>query len=116
MFLKPSVGTDAAFEDLTFFQNVITYENFAPTIAEKTFKELAKLKCFLREETVVFALFSDYSELTNKKKKRKLMEKVCKKHLAPRLDEFRRDIPDCSRAITIDDATELHDMIRLAPY
>ena len=69
MFLKPSTGTVAAFEDLMFSQNMITYQNFAPTIAERTFKELAKLKCFLSEETVVFALFSDYSELTNKKKK-----------------------------------------------
>ena len=62
MFLKPSVGTDAAFEDLTFLQVMITYKNFAPTFAEKAFKELAKLECFLREETVVFALFSDYFE------------------------------------------------------
>ena len=48
-------GTDAAFEDLTFLQNMIMYKIFAPTIAERTFKELAKLKCFLSEETVVFA-------------------------------------------------------------
>ena len=67
MFLKPSVGTDAAFEDLTFLQDMITYKNFAPTFAERAFTELAKLECFLNEETVVFALFSDYSELTNKK-------------------------------------------------
>ena len=71
MFLKPSVGTDAAFEDLTFLQNMITYKNFAPTIVERTFKELVKLKCFFSEETVVFALFSDYSMLTKKKKKKK---------------------------------------------
>ena len=70
MFLKPSVGTDAAFKDLTFLQNMITYKNFAPTFAERTFKEHAKLKCFLSEETVVFALFNDYSELANKKKKK----------------------------------------------
>ena len=70
MFLKSSVGTDAAIEDLTFLQNMITYEDFAPTIAERTYKELAKLKCFLTEETVVFASFSDYSELTNKKIKK----------------------------------------------
>ena len=69
MFLKPRVGKDAALEDLTFLQNMITHKNFAPTIAEKTFKELAKLKCFLSEETVVFALFCDYSELTKKTKK-----------------------------------------------
>ena len=47
---------------------MITNKNFAPTIAERAFKELAKRGCFLSEETVVFALFSDYSELTNKKK------------------------------------------------
>ena len=47
---------------------MITYKNFAPTIAEKAFIELAKLECFLNDETVVFALFSDYSELTNEKK------------------------------------------------
>ena len=111
MFLKPSVGTDAAFKDLTFLQNMITYKNFAPTFAERTFKERAKLKCFLSEETVVFALFNDYSELANKKK-RKLMEKVYKKHLASRSDYFSRGIPDCSRAITIDHATELYDIIR----
>ena len=69
MFLKPSVGTDAAFKDLTFLQNMIPYKNFASTFAERAFKELAKLQCFLTEETVVFASFSDYSELTNKKKK-----------------------------------------------
>ena len=40
------------------------------------------------------------------------MEKVYKKHLAPHSDEFRRGIPGCSRAITIDHATEFHDMIR----
>ena len=115
MFLKPSVGTDAAFEDLKFLQNMITYKNFAPTIAERAFKELAKLKCFLSEKTAVFALFSDYSELRNKKK-RKLTEKVYQKHLASRSDEFRRGIPGCSRAITIDHATELHDMIRLESW
>ena len=48
---------------------MITYKSFALTIAERAFKEFAKLECFLNEETVVFALFSDYSELTNKKKK-----------------------------------------------
>ena len=68
-WLKSSVGTDAAFEGLTFLQDMITYKNFAPTIAERAFKELAKLECFLSEETVVLALFSDYSELTNKQKK-----------------------------------------------
>ena len=40
------------------------------------------------------------------------MEKVYKKHLASRSDYFSRGIPDCSRAITIDHATELHGMIR----
>ena len=88
---------------------MITYKNFALTIAERAFKELAKLQCFLGEETVVFAMFSDYSELTNKK--RKLMEKVCKKHIAAHLDEFHRGI-FVARAIMIDHATELHDMIR----
>ena len=88
---------------------MITYKNFAPTIAERAFKELAKRECFLSEETVVFALFSDYSELTNKK--RKLIEKVYEKYLAPRSDKFSRDIP-VARAITIDHATALHDMIR----
>ena len=78
---------------------MITYKNFAPTIAERAFKELAKRECFLSEETVVFALFSDYSELTNKKKK--LMEKVYEKRFAPRLDEFSRGIL-VARAITID--------------
>ena len=47
---------------------MITNKNFAPTFAERTFKELAKLESFLSEETVVFAMFSDYSELTKKKK------------------------------------------------
>ena len=69
MLLNPSVGTDAAFEGLTFLQNMITYKNFAPTFAERTFRKLAKLERFLSEETVVFALFSDYFELTNKKQK-----------------------------------------------
>ena len=67
--LKPCVGTDTALEDFTFLQDMIAYKNFAPTFAERAFKELAKLECFLSEETVVFALYSDYSELTNKKKK-----------------------------------------------
>ena len=40
------------------------------------------------------------------------MEKVYKKHLVPRSDGFRRGVPSCSRAITIDHATELHNMIR----
>ena len=88
---------------------MITYRNFTPTYAERAFKKLAKVKCFLSEETVVFALFSDYSKLTNK---RKLIENVYKKYFAPCSDEFRRGIPSCSRAITIDRATELHDMIR----
>ena len=88
---------------------MITYKNFAPTIAKRAFEELAKLECFLSEATVVFALFNDYSKLTNKK--RKLMEKVYKKHLAPRSDEFSRGIP-VARAIAIDHATELHDIIR----
>ena len=88
---------------------MITYKNFAPTIAERAFKELAKFECFLSEETEVFALFSDYCELTNKK--RKLMGKIYKKHLALCLDEFCRGIP-VARAITIDHATELHDTIR----
>ena len=56
---------------------------------------------------LVFALFSDYSELINKNRK----EKVCKKHLAAGSDEFRRGIP-VARIITIDHATELDDMIR----
>ena len=88
---------------------MITYKNFAPTISKRAFRELAKLECFLSEETVVFALFSDYFESTNKN--RKLIKKVYKKHLAPRLDEFSRGIP-VARATTIDHATELHDMIR----
>ena len=88
---------------------MITYKNFAPIIAGRAFKELAKRECFLSEETVVFALFSDYSELTNKK--RKLAEKVYEKHLASRSDEFSRGIL-VARAITIEHATELHDMIR----
>ena len=58
---------------------------------------------------MVFALFSDYSKLT--KKQNKLTKKVYKKHLAPLSDEFSRGIP-VARAITIDHATELHDMIR----
>ena len=58
---------------------------------------------------MVFVKFRDYSELTNKN--RKLMEKVYKNHLAARSDEFCRDIP-VARSITIDHATELHDMIR----
>ena len=48
---------------------MITHKNFAPTFAERAFKELTKLECFLSEETVVFALFGNYSELTNKQKK-----------------------------------------------
>ena len=109
MFLKPSVGTDAAFKDLTFLQNMITYK----TLLKQLLKEHSKS---LRNSNVsgvkklVFALFSDYSELTNKNKK-KLMEKVYRKQFASRSDEFRRGIPGCSRAITIDHATELHDMI-----
>ena len=87
---------------------ISSYKNFAPTIAESAFKELANIECFLREETVVFAIFSDYSELRNKN--RKLMEKVCRKHLAGGSDEFRRGIP-VARAITIDHATELNDVI-----
>ena len=69
---------------------MITYKNFAPTMAERAFKEFAKRECFLSEESVVFALFSDCFELTNRK--RKLMEKVYEKHLAPRSDEFSRGI------------------------
>ena len=88
---------------------MITYQNFAPTIAEKAFNELAKLECFLGEETVVFALFSDYSELINQK--RKLMEKVYEKYFAPRSQEFSRGIL-VARTITIDHATKLHYMIR----
>ena len=88
---------------------MITYKNFAQTITERTFKELANIECFLSEETVVFAMFRDYSELTNKN--RKLMEKVYKNHLAARSGEFCRGIP-VARSITIDHATELHDMIR----
>ena len=86
-----------------------TYKNFAQRIAEKAFKAIANLECFLSEETVVFAMFSDYSKLTNKN--RKLIEKVYKKHLAARLNEFRGGLL-VARAITIDHATELHDMIR----
>ena len=108
-WLKSSGGTDVAYEDLTFLPDMITYKNLASTVVERAFKELAKLECFLSEETVVLALFSDYSELTNKEKK--IMEKIYKKHLAPRSDEFRRGIP-VARAIAIDHATELHDMIR----
>ena len=59
-------------------------------MAERGFKEFAKRECFLSEESVVFALFSDCFELTNRK--RKLMEKVYEKHLAPRSDEFSRGI------------------------
>ena len=58
---------------------------------------------------MVFAWFSDYSELTNKN--RKLMKKVYKKHLAACSDDFHRGI-SVARAITIDHATEIHDMIR----
>ena len=105
--MKSSIGTDVAFEDLTLLQDMITYKNFAQTIAKRAFKKIANLECFLSEETVVFALFSDNSELTNKKKKKK----VRKKHLATGLDNFRRGIR-VVRAITIDHATELHDMIR----
>ena len=112
-WLKSSVGADAAFEDLTFdltfLQYRITYKLFALTIAERAFKELAKLECFLSEEAVVFASFDDYSELTNKKVI--FMEKIYKKHLAPRSDEFSQGIPD-ARAITIDHGTEFHDIIR----
>ena len=57
------------FEDLTFLQDIITYKKLCFNNAERAFKELAKLECFLSEETVGFALFSNYSELTNKKKK-----------------------------------------------
>ena len=65
VWMKSSVGTDVAFENLTFLQDMITYKNFAQTIAESGFKKLANFECFLNEETVVFAMFSDYSELTN---------------------------------------------------
>ena len=88
---------------------MITCKNFAPTIAKRAFKELAKLESFLSKETVVFASFSNYFELTNKKNY--MMEKVYKKHLAPCSDEFSREIP-VARAITIDHATELHDTIQ----
>ena len=88
---------------------MITHKHFALTIAQRAFKELAKLKCFLSEEAVVFALFRDYFELTNKKIK--LMKKVYKKHLALCSDEFSQSIP-VTRALTIDHATELYDMIR----
>ena len=108
-WLKSSDGTDVACEDLTFLPDMITCKNFAPVIAKTAFQEFAKLECFWSEETVVFALFSDYSELTNKK--RKLKEKIYKKYLVPRSDKFSRGIP-VAKAITIDHATELHDMIR----
>ena len=62
---------------------MITYKNFAPTFAERAFRELAKLECFLSEEAVVFALFSDYSELTNKKKKKKINGKGLQKISRP---------------------------------
>ena len=43
--LKSSVGTDYACEASTFLLEMITYKNFAPAIAERAFKELAKLEC-----------------------------------------------------------------------
>ena len=98
-WMKSSVETNVAFKELTFLQDIITYKNFAQTIAEKAFKKLANLECFLSKKTVVYTMFSDYSKLINKNKK--LMEKVCRKHLAARSDEFRRGIP-VVRAITID--------------
>ena len=51
-------------------------------------------------------MFSDYSELTNKNRK----EKVYKKNLAADLNEVCRGVT-VARAITIDHATELNDMI-----
>ena len=88
--MKSSVKTDVAFEDFTFQQDMITYKNFPQTIAERAFKKLANLECFLSEETVFFGIFCDYSKLTNKNRK---LIKVYKKHLAACLDEFRRGLP-----------------------
>ena len=84
---------------------MITYKNFAPTIAERAFKELAKRECFLSGETVIFALFSDYSELTNKKKK--INGKSYEKYLVPRSDEFSLGML-VARAITIDQIMQLN--------
>ena len=74
-----------------------TYKNLAATISKRATKEFANFECFLSEEAAVFAMFSDYSELTNKN--RKLMEKVCRKHLAACIDEFRRGIPVASSGV-----------------
>ena len=75
-WMKSSVGTDVAFENLTFLQDLITYKNFARTIAERAFKKLANLKCFLSEETVVFAIFSDNSRVQKQKQNRKSLQET----------------------------------------
>ena len=67
---------------------MIKYKNFAPTFTERAFKELAKLECFLSEKTVDFVLFSNYSELTNKKTKKKINGKGLQEISRPSLRLF----------------------------
>ena len=105
-WLKSSVGTDVAVQNLLFLQNMLAYKSLGPEIAEARFNMLLKHKWYISEKTVVFTLFSDYPEMTATRNE----EFVKRLRGTPDPEEFRRDKP-VTRAVHLNYTTELHKTI-----
>ena len=64
-WLKCSIGLDAPMNDLTFLQDMISYKEEDPAVADAAFNKLSSHQWYLTEEIVAFSFFSQHSSLTN---------------------------------------------------
>ena len=104
-WLKSSIGSEAPVNDLLFLHDMKKYSFYDSQVAGASFKKLHKHHWYLNEETAVFALFSDHSDMTNEMKKRiatKLLE-------TPRPSQFRRGVPFLRCPIS--ESTTIADLI-----
>jgi len=99
-WLKCSVGSDAAINDLQLIHQMLLFKTIDNPIAEAAIKKLQKHCWYLVEETVVYALFSDNPTMTNEKKT------FLARHLLsiPQPQQFRRGIPTGIKTITTNTA------------
>ena len=64
-WLKCSIGLDAPMNDLTFLQDMISYKEEDPAVADAAFNKLSSHQWYLTKEIVAFSFFSQHSSLTN---------------------------------------------------
>ena len=84
VWLKSSIATEAAINDLNFSQNMLQYKAYDENVGQAAFQKLLKHIWYLTEENMIFTLFS-CNEASSNKTKPEIADQLC---LMPHPDEF----------------------------